>query len=92
MKKRLTSGETIIFTNEQHLAKTGGRHLNGADCWYLDDPETPNWAIGFKITFNGQLVHSTKTFPPFQRKLNELILHYDLTEIKLEEDDTYTIH
>ena len=84
MKKRLTFGETIIFTNERLLEKTGGDHLNGADCWYLDDMDTPNWSVGFKITFNGQLVHSTKTFPPFQRKLNELIERYTLAETKLE--------
>lgn len=75
MKNLLKKGKEIIFENENTC--------HSAECSFRDN--LPNWANGFNIMFNGQSF-TFKTFNAFEKKLNQLIMDFDL-KLKTDEKD-----
>lgn len=82
-EKELRSGTTFEFDNEEFNTEHQRDDLRTADVWFEDGTDMPNWAVGFKILFNGKLIHSTKTFSPMKRKLGILCEKWNL---KLKEE------
>ena len=70
LEEKLKSFDKVIFKNE-------GESLE-AECFF---DNSNNWTRGFKIWFNGKLIHSTKTFKPLEKRLNKLIEKWDLKEV-----------
>ena len=72
LNTRLLAGHIITFDNpEFHEVEivVEFRH------------DLPEWANGFKITMNGALIHSSKGFASFEKKLLKLINEWDLVEM-----------
>lgn len=66
-EKQFRAGEQLNLSSADH----------DLEAWFDD---SSNWQGGFKIWFNGTLVHSSKTFKSFEKKLNALTVKYELTE------------
>jgi len=81
LKKELIEGKTITFDNDQDCIDRQHDDFREANLFFIKDHRN-SWANGFKIEFNGALVHHTKTFPPFIRKLKELINTWNLERVK----------
>lgn len=83
LKKRLLSGETVTFSNEEYQLglKTDDPNLRGGKVFYK---ESPSWVQGYKIWFNGALIHHCKTWKSFERRLNILIEKWNLKEGSLD--------
>ena len=57
----------------------------GKDGWVeaevsLRNEKTNTWANGFRIMFNGKLIHSCKTFKSLENRLNILKERWDLVQ------------
>lgn len=83
-KQDLLNEQRFSFSNEEFQESNGEDDIRIATCFFIDHGLRNSWATGFKIEFNGQLVHSSKTFDSMQNKLNKLIgkWHLKLTEIE----------
>ena len=79
LKIRLQNSEEVILSNEIFQQEKGQYDIRMATLEFRDD--LPSWANGFKITFNGELLHSSKTFKSFEKRLNKLIDKWDLKEL-----------
>jgi hypothetical protein len=86
MKKNLMSGMRYIYHNENWCVQQESDQYYGAEVWFASakDCSRNMWARGFKIRFNGMLIHSSVTFPSMERKLNGLIVKYHLELIEVE--------
>ena len=80
MKQELINGKHFHFSNENHCINTESDDIRGAECWF--NPVS-GWLGGFKIEFNGELIHSSKTFTAFKKRLDKLISdwHLEVTAI-----------
>ena len=74
--KELKAGKRFCFDNSAFQESIRGNDLRGAEIWH--DSNLPGWISGFKIQFNGQLVHSSKTFKSMLSRLNKLINTWNL--------------
>ena len=83
MKKNLLQGKRYLFNNENYCIEHETGDIRGCEVWYNDSPAT--WLNGFKIEFNGVLVHSSKTFKAMENKLYALIEKWHLELISIEE-------
>ena len=83
LQQRLKQGERLMLSNELHQASIGDDDIRVAHLEFIDD--CPIWANGFKITFNGMLIHSSKTFKSFEKRLNTLIDKWTLGNIENED-------
>ena len=81
MKTNLMNGLRYIYDNDNYCVEQQIDDFTAAEVWYSPDP---GWRGGFKIYFNGQIVHASKTFAPMNNKLNKLISKYHL-ELKSTE-------
>ncbi len=81
-KKELQNGKVFTFDNQAHQVSIEDDNIRTARVW-LDGANSglPNWAHGFKILFNGSLLHSSKTFRPMERRLNSLVDTWKLEPI-----------
>ena len=79
-EKELIDGKRFFFNNEDYQNSIGGDDIREATVWH---DYFPNWAKGFKILFNGRIIHTNKTFKSLENKLNRLIDKWHL--IKREE-------
>ena len=79
LKSRLKSGEEIILSNENFQSSIGEDDVRMAYLEFRDD--VPTWAIGFNILFNGELLHTSKTFKSFENRLKKLIQKWNLEEV-----------
>ncbi len=83
LQQRLKQGERLMLSNELHQASIGDDDIRFAHLEFTDDcPIFPN---EFKITFNGMLIHSSKTFKSFEKRLNTLIDKWTLGNIENED-------
>lgn len=80
-QKELKSGKRFIFSNEKYQTSTQNDDIRTAEVYWEEIPNH-SWATGFKIFFNGSLIHSSKTFKSCQNKLNSLIKTWNLEIIK----------
>jgi hypothetical protein len=69
-QKELKKGNEFFFNNEEFQESIGEDDIREARVEFDDNFQS--WAKGFKIWFNGMLVHHSKTFSSMERKLNEL--------------------
>lgn len=81
-KQELIEGKRFVFNNESHQVKIGSDDIRSAEVFFKQSGET--WLTGFKIVFNGQLIHSSKTFSAMQKMLNKLIEKWNLEFINTE--------
>jgi len=72
-EKQLKNGEIIKLSNEKWCIE------NQSDFQLTAEASFSNHLDRFIIWFNGELVHSSKTFKSMMRKLNQLITKYYLT-------------
>lgn len=84
-KQELLNGTRFIFDNENWCIENESDDIRSAEVWF-DNGENHKrqWGIGFKIWFNGMLIHSCKTFSSLDRKLNSLCGAWNL-ELKVKE-------
>lgn len=86
LKELLKQGQTIIFDNDAFCNENQSDDFRIAQCHFVNE-KINTWANGFKIEFNGKLIHSSKTFKSFENKLNELkrcwTLEFNQTETDL---------
>lgn len=66
----LKDGKCFHFDNEQHCIDNNEDDFRGAHIWF--NQEGPSWSHGFKIMFNGKLIHSSKTFKSLQKRFDLL--------------------
>ena len=80
-EKALKAGRKLRFDNEDWCIENHKDEIRGGKIWF-DGPNSnmPDWAQGFKIFFNGKLIHSSKTFKSLQRRFDRLVLKWNLTE------------
>lgn len=64
-QQNLMDGDHFTFSSDEHEL----------EAWFDNDS---GWQGGFKIWFNGTFVSVTKTFKPFERKLEQLIAQHGL--------------
>lgn len=76
LKNRLLFGEHIFLDNEEHCINVQSDDFRGAECYY---EKTLRGLTGYVIWFNGALIHSSKTFASFEKRLNKLIDKWHLT-------------
>lgn len=69
-EKDLRKGLTLRFET------TDTEDFRAAELSFEESKHT--WATGFKIWFNGALIHSSKTFKPAENRLNRLIEKWNL--------------
>lgn len=80
LKQRLINNrEVISFDNEQHCIRTKTDDIRTAEIWH----DARGTFTGFKIWFNGEIIHSSKTFPSFEKRLNQLIEKWGLKEVNI---------
>ena len=78
-QKELKKGTEFFFNNEE-FQESIGEDGNTREARVEFDDNFQDWAKGFKIWFNGMLVHHSKTFPSMDRKLNELKEKWNLEQ------------
>ena len=76
-KNDLLNGKRFMLDNEEYQAMIENDDIRSAEI-YHEDPPGSSWATGFKIWFNGKLIHSSKTFPAFKKRLEKLIYDWNL--------------
>jgi len=81
LKTRLKKGFVITLSNENFQAITGDDDIRMAT---LIQRQNHSWANGFSIEFNGEMVHTSKTFNSFEKRLNKLIEKWNLEEVESE--------
>lgn len=80
-KQELLNGEKFFFNNELHQIEIEDDDIRQAKVWHDgNDSCLPSWGHGFKIFFNGKLIHSSKTFKSLEKRLNKLINDWHLIE------------
>jgi hypothetical protein len=78
LKQRLTTGEIIRLNNEEHQFSIGDDDVRCARLHF--EEHSPSWANGWHIWFNGELIHNSKTFKSFEKRLTKLIEKWSLLE------------
>jgi len=79
LKRRLLNGEEVVLSNENFQSRIGEDDIRMAYLEFRDD--VPSWAIGFNILFNGELLHTSKTFKSFDNRLKKLVQKWNLEEV-----------
>ena len=78
LKQRLKQGEVIRLNNEEHQFSIGDDDIR---CGRLHFEECGrSWENGWHIWFNGRLIHHSKTFKSFEKRLEVLIEKWSLLE------------
>lgn len=83
-ERRLQEGQKLFFDNTAHQESIEDDDIRGAEIWH--DSQLPGWANGYKIYFNGGLIHSSKTFKSMINRLNKLIERWNLEHVSTEEN------
>jgi hypothetical protein len=78
LKKRLKYGYVITLSNESFQESVGQDDVRIAE---LRQRQNHSWANGFIIEFNGEIIHHSKTFNSFEKRLNKLIEKWNLEEV-----------
>jgi hypothetical protein len=83
-EKALREGKTFVFDNEKHQISIEGDDLRAAEVKFREPTGQWNWASEFHLWFNGELIHTCKTFKSVNNRLNKLIekWHLELTDIE----------
>ena len=76
MKTQLLQGRRFLYNNENYCIEHESDDFRGAEVWHEKSSHT--WLQGFKIMFNGELVHCSKTFVSMNKRLNQLIIKWNL--------------
>ena len=85
-QQELKSGKQFLFNNENHQIMIGDDDIRSAMiCFDGEDSGLPSWGHGFKIWFNGALIHSCKTFKSLESRLGKLIEKWNLEPCLQEE-------
>lgn len=79
MRKKLLNGEVIIMSNEEYQTSIGSDDIRTAELSFEQSVDSKEY---FKIFFNGCLIHMSKTFKPFEKRLKQLVEKWNLKEIK----------
>mgnify|MGYP003146116988 FL=1 len=83
LKNRLKQGEVIRLSNEEHQFSIGDDDVRHARL-HFEDWGT-SWAHGWHIWFNCKLIHHSKTFKSFEKRLTKLIEKWDLDLLEQED-------
>jgi hypothetical protein len=70
-KQELLKGTKFIFSNEKYQVEIENDDIREAECYYINNPKY-QFEIGYKIWFNGKLIHSSKSYPAFERRFLQL--------------------
>lgn len=73
----LKKGTRFLFDNERHQTSIGKDDIRCAEVFF-EESKTQSWVTGFKIMFNGALIHSSKTFWPLKKRLDRLVNDWEL--------------
>jgi hypothetical protein len=85
LKNRLKQGEIIRLNNEEHQFSIGDDDVSHARLHFTKKYDWgPSWAHGWHIWFNGKLIHHSKTFKSFEKRLTKLIEKWDLYLLEQE--------
>lgn len=80
-KQELLNGEEFFFHNDEWCIENDSDDLRQARITHDgEDSGMPSWAQGFKIQFNGTLLHSCKTFKSLENRLDKLEDKWNLKE------------
>lgn len=79
MKEKLLKGEMIRMSNEEYQTSIGGDDIRIAEISFEESVDSKEY---YKIFFNGCLIHMSKTFKPFEKRLKQLVEKWNLKEIK----------
>ena len=76
LKEKLLSGEEVLFNNESWCEQNVSDDFRQASLSFTD--HGPTWSHGFKLWFNGQLLHAPKTFKSLENRLSKLSEKWNL--------------
>jgi hypothetical protein len=76
-EKELRNGTEFFFNNDVHQMNIGDDDIRQAKVWF---DGSVSWATGFKIFFNGELIHSSKTFKSMKKRLDKLVADWSLLQ------------
>ncbi len=76
--QELKSGESFFFNNELWCLSNESDDLRQAEVVFKTDG--PSWSRGFRLWFNGKLLHTSKTFKSLETRLNKLRFKWNLEE------------
>lgn len=79
-QRKLKDGEVFKFDNEEFQTSIQGDDIRCATVW-LDKNKRQAWQNGFKIHFNGVLIHTCKGFQSLEHRLNRLIEKWNLKTV-----------
>gem|GEM_PF-1448054 len=74
LKREMLNGNHLEFSNEKFQETIQKDDIRIAEIWF--EPRTP--FVGYKILFNGKIIHSSKTFESFEKRLNKLVYDWKL--------------
>jgi len=72
------NGKVFFFNNQDFQEGIENDDIREATVFFEEHKQS--WATGFKIVFNGALLHSSKTFASMEKRLNKLITKWNLIE------------
>lgn len=76
-KNQLLTGQIFQFDNEKWCIENENDDFRGAEVFFSSN-QLSGWDRGFKIWFNGKLIHSSKTFESMDKRLQKLISDWNL--------------
>lgn len=79
-EKTLKNGTIFCLNNQQHQEGIGGDDIRSAEVSFNKSSE--KWAEGFKIIFNGETIHTSKSFKSLQNRLKKLCSKWNLQIIE----------
>ena len=81
-KELKMKGGEINFSNEEYQRSIGEDDIREATLTdHTKRMDRPNWARTYNIWFNGELMHSYKTFQSAKSKIAVLIDKWNLKEV-----------
>ncbi len=80
LKEKLKAGEKVFMNNEAHQISIGDDDIRQAELQLVRKEGRDNWQNGFIIWFNGELIHHSKGWDSFKRRLEKLIEKWTLVE------------
>ncbi len=82
----ILKGKVFEYTNEPYQTSNKSDDIRRARIYYKGGEHTleqPSWTYGFKIEFNGELIHSSGTYNSMENRLNKLIAKWHLTPLEI---------
>ena len=83
-KNQLLKGTKFVFDNERFQIAIKNDDVRSAICYF-----NKKIFVGYKIWFNGKIIHSSKTYEPFKNRFEKLQKDWHLELNNFIEENEY---